>query len=71
MRRILLTALLTAALTSAGTGLAIHAHDAREAAQRADTAQVQNYNDGFEDGVCAGSARTAHDAYGFTCLNWK
>lgn len=67
MFRKALYAVLAAVLVSGGTAAAMHAYDAREAAQRAATAQVTNYNDGFADGVCTGSTRTAHDAYGITC----
>lgn len=62
-----LYAVLAAVLVSGGTATLTHAWDAQRAAQRAAQAQLTDYNDGFTDGVCTGSVRTAHDAYGITC----
>lgn len=62
-----LCAVLTAVLTSAGTGAATHAYDASQAAQRADRATVQAYNDGWLDATCNSGAAWAIKAYGAHC----
>lgn len=66
MRKHLATVLiaLTASLAAAtGVGFTVHAVDTHNAAQRS----VTDFNDGFTDGVCTGSERTAQDAYGINC----
>jgi ABC-type sugar transport system substrate-binding protein len=66
MRRHLATVIiaLVAALGAAtGSAYAVHAADTSHAVRQS----VTDFNDGFTDGVCTGSERTAHDAYGINC----
>ena len=55
---------ITALLLSTGVGYTVHFLDTVHAYQQS----VTDYNDGFTDGVCTGSQRTATDAYGINCL---
>jgi hypothetical protein len=59
--------LLAALLACGGTGYVVHVYDTRQADQQT----VRDYNDGFQDGACTGSAQAAYDTYGFICKTGK
>jgi hypothetical protein len=54
---------LTALLLSTGVGYTVHAVDSHNATQTS----VSTFNDGFLDGVCAGSPTVAQADYGTDC----
>jgi hypothetical protein len=61
--RYIVAAVLSVAATIGGTVYSVHTYDTRQAS----TQTVRDYDDGFTDGVCAGSVTVAVRDYRFNC----